>query len=125
MMVSVGLLGLLSACQRILNLILWIYLLIELLPNDVIIRVQAFVSEESKELMNGQVLRVLIFQVSLLSFLHSFYVRICIYYSFLNFKYPPMMMIKRQASGTMTYSGVTFVLLDYFAQAFNIRSNIT
>ena len=56
---------LLSAARRsIFKLILVLYFLIELLPNDVINwTAEAFTSDESKQLMKGTVLRVLVFHV--------------------------------------------------------------
>ena len=55
----------LTAARRpIFKLILVLYFLIELLPNDVINwTAEAFTSDESKQLMKGTVLRVLVFHV--------------------------------------------------------------
>ena len=55
----------LTAARRpILKLILVLYFLIELLPNDVINwTAEAFTSDESKQLMKGTVLRVIVFHV--------------------------------------------------------------
>ena len=54
-----------TARRPIFKLILVMYLLIELLPNDVINwTAHAFISEELKQFMSGSVLRVLVFHVN-------------------------------------------------------------
>ena len=35
-------------------------------------------------------------------------------------KYPPMMMIKKNADGTMSYSGVSIDILNYIGKALDI-----
>ena len=55
-----------TARRPIFKLILVMYLLIELLPNDVINwAAEAFTSGESKQFINGKVLRVLVFHVTI------------------------------------------------------------
>lgn len=39
-------------------------------------------------------------------------------------KYPPMMMIKKNADGTMSYRGVSFDILNYIGKALDIRFSI-
>ena len=65
---------LLAASRRpIFKFLLVLYFLIELLPNDVITwTAQAFVSEESKQLISGTVLRVLVFHVNLIKLVWRF-----------------------------------------------------
>ena len=36
-------------------------------------------------------------------------------------KYPPMMMIKKKADGTMSYRGVSIDILNYIGKALDIR----
>ena len=36
-------------------------------------------------------------------------------------KYPPMMMIKKNADGTMSYSGVSIDILNHIGNALEIR----
>ena len=55
-----------TARRPIFKLILVMYFLIELLPNDVINwAAEAFTSGESKQFINGKVLRVLVFHVTI------------------------------------------------------------
>ena len=38
-------------------------------------------------------------------------------------KYPPLMMIKKGPDGTFQFRGLVFDILNYFAQALDIRYN--
>ena len=130
-----ALLGVVSQ-RSIFKLVLAAYFLFEILPNDVTRRCTAagatFDSEnESKELINGKVIRVLVFNVN--NKLLAGLLKIIALHSLLKFslkfknciifwiKYSSAMIITQLQDGTMQYRGIVFDMLDYFSKALNIR----
>jgi len=98
--------ALMASHQPIFKLILAAYFFLGIVAYDVIN-------------MNGKVLRIIVFQVNL--FHHNIpiiFKKLC---AMFYLKFPPTMIITREADGTVRYTGIAFEMLDYISKALKIR----